>query len=869
MTDAKADLREKRGSNALHLALQQTFDIDKLVGAFLAHLPSEQEYATFSNLDEGSGHSCLHTSIIKNFRQVSIALIRSGKIQVNATTRDGGWTPLHLAVITEEIDVIQELLATGAMVDAIDADSQTPLIQACLGGQLKIVRLLLDAGANPSHQNRQAHSPLHYLAAFCRDRQLLRDIIANGADVNAKSLKLNTPMHFAAMNGNEVATQVLLEHGASASVINEDKRSVVYLAKKWRHRSVEDLVRPPEDDERSDVHSSLSRQKPRSAAIASRQAQLRSMGQHTRGTSRSRPRTAMITTRSEESESESLYDYEDDELILPPSTPWPIDVEYLKTSNNNSSNTRTNASCTSFSELRDRFMGERSPLKPVVLPQDRQKVLMDEIVASRVKKEDKLSFNPMMRFSRRIIYQYQTHHEIVASRVKKEDKLSFNPMMRFSRRIIVKPVCIPWDMTIPVSNTSKADALSNQRKLKPSIRTNIGLLRDHFAHTQQLHWPKQSGHSPKYGSENEEISFIRRVAAPDRRSKRSKKRFALVGAATVVIGASAGVGYVTLQSGHLSSSTQMSANLVVPDFVESMGDPYYPSFDELDQDGDGIVTYAEYMKDLNKIWDQDKEDIANSDLPDIVKEDLNDQLDDKIKSDSACVKKAMIPTKKRQLTFDRKTIDSLYYMLEVYCFETPIEIPKKYFKMFPETEAPAPPALVIPVIPAATSAPIVVPGTKGEQVITLVGPPDNGEQKVSIATGGEVVTTTVQVAQTPSGGEKLEIPSPGGQTTTITIPENKVPTESGESVKTIEIDTPQGPSTVTINGPVIDNKQEVTITDAKGSTTTTQVDVTKTSDSTTALELPTGPSGQTTTVTIPSPESGEGQQTTYGTMSGQ
>ncbi|EEY56584.1 uncharacterized protein PITG_10131 [Phytophthora infestans T30-4] len=136
--------------------------------------------------------------------------------------------------------------------------------------------------------------------------------------------------------------------------------------------------------------------------------------------------------------------------------------------------------------------------------------------------------------------------------------------------------------------------------------------------------------SRNYGSENEETDFIRRVAAPDRPNarRRQKKRLAIAGAAMLLVGATA---------------SQMAANLVVPDFVEAMGDPYFPSFDELDGDGDGVVAYAENMKDLHEVWDKDRVDIANSDLPDIVKQDLNNELDDKVASDSACVKKAMVP----------------------------------------------------------------------------------------------------------------------------------------------------------------------------------------------------------------------------------
>ncbi|KAG6972916.1 hypothetical protein JG687_00001212 [Phytophthora cactorum] len=384
-----------------------------------------------------------------------------------------------------------------------------------------------------------------------------------------------------------------------------------------------------------------------------------------------------------------------------------------------------------------------------------------------------------------------------------------------------------------------------------------------------------------YGSENEETNFIRRVAAPDRPNskRRQKKRLAIAGAAMLLVGAAAGVGFATLQStqSNTMATQQMAANLVVPDFVETMGDPYFPSFDELDENGDGVVAYGEYMKDLNEVWDQDRENIKRSDLPDVVKQDLNNQLDDKIASDSACVKKAMVPTKKRTLSFDRKTINSLYYMLEVYCFETPIEIPQKYMDMFPETKAPVPPAPVIPEIPAppaateaATSAPIEVstPGG-GQQTITLVGPAVDSQQKVEIETGGGVVTTTVQVEQTASGGEKLDIPTPGGQTMTIIVPENNIPTtENGSGFKneqqTVNVETPQGPATVTVEGPVIDGKQEVTITTTDGTTTTATADVTPTENGDNELEIP-GPDGTTTTVTIPSTptEGGQGGEGGY------
>ncbi|KAL4164392.1 hypothetical protein KRP22_004258 [Phytophthora ramorum] len=373
-----------------------------------------------------------------------------------------------------------------------------------------------------------------------------------------------------------------------------------------------------------------------------------------------------------------------------------------------------------------------------------------------------------------------------------------------------------------------------------------------------------------YGSQNEETSFIRRVVAPDRPNpkRRQTKRLAAAGAALVLIGASAGVGYAALRAGQLDATAtpakqQMAASLEVPDFVESMGDPYYPSFEVLDRNGDGIVSYPEYMSDLDEVWAKNKEDIANSDLPEVVKDDLYDQLNEKIASDTTCVKKAMVPTKKRSLTFDKKTIDSLYYMLDVYCFETPIEIPQKYIEMFPTTQAPV--ATPEPSIPLAQ---VEVDTPQGPAIVTPVGPVIDDKQVVSITTAdGSKSTTIVDVMKTSDGNNELEIPTgPGGETTTVTIPSQSTTTEgsyangypseqqgtgSNQALQ-VEVDTPQGPAIVTPVGPVIDDKQVVSITTADGSKSTTIVDVMKTSDGNNELEIPTGPGGETTTVTIPS-----------------
>lgn len=443
-----------QGSNPLHLALQQTFDVDKLINVFMTHTESSKRDDTFNTLDESTGQNSLHTTVLKGFLDLTLLLIREQFAQLNTTTRDGCWSPLHLAVMTGALPIVKALLEAGAIVDMGDADGQTPLLLACLGGRLEIVRLLIDHRANPAHQNKQAHSALHYLAAFCRDRQLLEDIIAAGADVNAKSLKLNTPMHFAAMNGNEVATQVLLANGASPSVINEDKRSVVFLAKKWRHRGVEDLVKPPEQPQDGAATPQPAGGRPPVTPKVFPPTRHPHFPRSAIGSARPKW-TGVSGMDNDDPDAGSFFDLEDDdEQILSPSHPWPA--------GGGNNGTPSFANCQKFADLGSRFMDRhntpRSPLKPVVVSQER-------------------------RFQRQSLGANRAGVE--NSAVPGQLKLT-----RTTSRFLPGPVEIPWEMTVPVSLASETP----QRTLKPCIRVHMGLLRDHLTHTRVQHWPDRGNH---------------------------------------------------------------------------------------------------------------------------------------------------------------------------------------------------------------------------------------------------------------------------------------------------------------------------------------------------------------------------------------
>ena len=135
----------------------------------------------------------------------------------------------------------------------VNFDGQTPFVRAALSGDIEVMRLLLEHGANPNIATTQgstalmaaaginwipgqtySHSEADYLEAvkLCLDR---------GADVNAANSLGLTAMHGAANRGWEPIIQILADHGARLDVKDNAGRTPMIFA-----QGIFLAVRPPE-----------------------------------------------------------------------------------------------------------------------------------------------------------------------------------------------------------------------------------------------------------------------------------------------------------------------------------------------------------------------------------------------------------------------------------------------------------------------------------------------------------------------------------------------------------------------------------------------------------------------------------------------
>ena len=73
-----------------------------------------------------------------------------------------------------------------------------------------------------------------------------RELISNGANVNAGKQDDWTPIHLSARNGHLEVVKLLLEHGADVRMLNDEGRTPYQVSLGKGHRKIVDLLRDHE-----------------------------------------------------------------------------------------------------------------------------------------------------------------------------------------------------------------------------------------------------------------------------------------------------------------------------------------------------------------------------------------------------------------------------------------------------------------------------------------------------------------------------------------------------------------------------------------------------------------------------------------------
>jgi len=141
-----------------------------------------------------------------------------------------GITPLHAAVETGNIAIVQYLLDNGAKVNIRDFEKRTPLLMMDGDATPELFDLLIRYGAKVKLVDKEKNTALHLLVQNGDDEAMVRLLANHGIDVNAVNKDGETALMLAAENGNAKSVKALLESGADVTKLNAEKKSALDVA---------------------------------------------------------------------------------------------------------------------------------------------------------------------------------------------------------------------------------------------------------------------------------------------------------------------------------------------------------------------------------------------------------------------------------------------------------------------------------------------------------------------------------------------------------------------------------------------------------------------------------------------------------------
>ena len=164
-------------------------------------------------------------------------------------TDSRGRTAIFTAVRENSLRALDSLLASPqTQVDNVNAQGETPLMLAAIRGSLPAAKALVKRGAAV---NRPGWTPLHY-ACSGPDNGVAAFLIAEGAELNARSDNGTTPLMMAARYGSGDLVPLLLKAGAEPRAANEQELTAAdFAARGGRDVMAKELKRVNQDRQRA------------------------------------------------------------------------------------------------------------------------------------------------------------------------------------------------------------------------------------------------------------------------------------------------------------------------------------------------------------------------------------------------------------------------------------------------------------------------------------------------------------------------------------------------------------------------------------------------------------------------------------------
>lgn len=203
------------------------------------------------NLESNSGETALLYALQYGAPPNVIKQLISAGADVHHEN-DRGETPIYIATQkgspSERNETIGMLLTAGADADINrkTKNGYTPIVESIIRGEPKIVKKLLDAGADPNIVDQHGITPLMYVSKAAGilpphiNRSLVKLLVDNGAHVDLQDMNGRTALMYAVVNRKSDIVEYLLSIGAETQILNKEGKNAANYS---RSSHIKELLR--------------------------------------------------------------------------------------------------------------------------------------------------------------------------------------------------------------------------------------------------------------------------------------------------------------------------------------------------------------------------------------------------------------------------------------------------------------------------------------------------------------------------------------------------------------------------------------------------------------------------------------------------